>query len=252
MSKMQNLSIDINLLTEKFPRFQQAKDYVYQSVDSLTKSAQQVGESWKQTATSATDKAIDSVTTTVGQAKSSLEQSWQTADQIKNTTSRAVEVAIASSVNDWLTEHPAIFRIVQVLAWASNHPIISLVILVLMIAIASSIIKAIVRLIETASWSILQVPFKLLFALIKVSFFSFTKVSNIALKKLTSPQPVKNLPALPPATYPEIYKDKQQRLTEISMRLEAIQIEQKQLLQEATELLATDAIDMKKQDVNLG
>jgi predicted transcriptional regulator len=45
---------------------------------------------------------------------------------------------------------------------------------------------------------------------------------------------------LPPATSPEIYKDKQQRLAEISMRLEAIQKEQKQLLQEATELLATD------------
>jgi methyl-accepting chemotaxis protein len=122
---MQNLTIDINLLREKFPNFQQAKDYVYQSVDSLTKSAQQVGESWKQTATTATDKAIDSVTTTVEQAKSSLEQSWQTADQIKNTTSRAVESAIASSMNDWITQHPAIFRIVQVLVWGSNHPIIS-------------------------------------------------------------------------------------------------------------------------------
>ena len=233
-----NLSRDINLLTEKFPRFGQAKDFVNQSVDSLTKSAQQVKESWQQTAT-----------TTVEQAKSSLEQSWQTADQIKNTTSKAIESAIASSMNDWITQHPAIFRIVQVLTWGSNHPIISLVILLFTIAIASSIIKAIVRLIETASWSILQVPFKLLFALIKVSFFSFTKLGNIALKKLTSHQPVNNLPALPPATSPEIYKDKQQRLTEITQRLETIQKEQKQLLQEATELLATDAIEMKKQDV---
>ena len=249
MSKMQNLSIDINLLTEKFPRFQQAKDFVNQSVDSLTQSAHRVGESWKQTATTATDKAIDSVTTTVGQAKSSLEQSWQTADQIKNTTSTAVESAIASSMNDWLTQHPAIFRLVQIFAWATNHPIISLVILLFTIAIASSIIKAIVRLIETASWSILQVPFKLIFALIKVSFFSFIKLTNIALKKVTSHQPVKNLPALPPATSPEIYKDKQQRLAEISMRLEAIQKEQKQLLQEATELLATDTIEMKKQSL---
>ncbi len=238
MFKMQNLSLDINLLTQIFPRFQQAKDFANQSVNSLTKSAQQVRESWQQTAT-----------TTMEQAKSSLEQSWQTADQIKNTTSTAVESAIASSMNDWLTQHPAIFRIVQICAWGSNHPIISLVILVLMIAIASSIIKAIVRLIETASWSILQVPFKLIFALIKVSFFSFTKVGNIAIKKLTSPQPVKNLPALPPATSPEIYKDKQQRLAEITMRLEAIQKEQKQLLQEATELLATDIIEMKKQSL---
>ncbi|WP_029635892.1 MULTISPECIES: hypothetical protein [Nostocales] len=224
------------MLTQIFPRIQQAKDFVYQSVDSLTKSAQQVKESWQQTAT-----------TTVEQAKSSLEQSWQNADQIKNTTSRAVESAIASSVNDWITQHPTIFRIMQVLSWGSNHPIISLVILLLVIAIASSIIKAIVRLIETASWSILQVPFKLLFALIKVSFFSFTKAGNIAIKKLTSHEPVNNLPALPPATSQEIHKDKQQRLTEITLRLEEIQFEQKQLLQEATELLATDAMEMKKQ-----
>jgi hypothetical protein len=113
----------------------------------------------------------------------------------------------------------------------------------------SSVIKAIVRLIETVSWSILQVPFKLLFALIKVSFFSFKKVGNIALKKLTSYQPANNLPALPPATHQEIHKDKQQRLTEITLRLETIQKEQKRLLQEATELLATDAIEIKKQVV---
>jgi hypothetical protein len=224
------------LLTQIFPRFGQAKDFVNQSVDSLTKSAQQVKESWQQTALF-----------TVEQAKSSLEQSWQTADQIKNTTSRAVESAIAYSMNDWITQHPAIFRIMQVLTWGSNHPIISLVILLFTIAIVSSIIKAIMRLIETASWSILQVPFKLVFALIKVSFFSFTKLSDIALKKLTSHQTVNNLTALPPA----IYKDKQQRLAEITLRLETIQKEQKQLLQEATELLATDAIEMKKQDVNL-
>ncbi|MBW4478911.1 MAG: hypothetical protein KME54_19145 [Tolypothrix brevis GSE-NOS-MK-07-07A] len=220
----------IYLKSAVFSRFGQAKNFVNQSVDSLTKSAQQTA------------------LFTVEQAKSSLEQSWQTADQIKNTTSRAVESAIASSMNDWITQHPAIFRIMQVLTWGSNHPIISLIILLFTIAIVSSIIKAIMRLIETASWSILQVPFKLLFALIKVSFFSFTKISNIALKKLTSHQTVNNLTALPPA----IYKDKQQRLAEITLRLEAIQIEQKQLLQEATELLATETIQMKKQDVNLG
>jgi hypothetical protein len=230
MSKMRKFSLDINLLTQIFPGFGQAKDFVYQSVDSLTKSAQQVKESWQQTAT-----------TTVEQAKSSLEQSWQTADQIKNTTSKAVESAIASSMNDWITQHPAIFRVVQVLTWGSNHPILSLVILLFTIAIASSIIKAIIRLIETASWSILQVPFKLLFA--------FIKIGNITIKKLISHQTVNKLPALPPPTYQAIYKDKQQRLTEITLRLEEIQFEQKQLLQEATELLATDAIEMKKQDV---
>jgi hypothetical protein len=116
------------------------------------------------------------------------------------------------------------------------------VILLFAIALIWSIIKAIVRLIETASWSILQVPLKLLQALIKVSFIFLTKVGSFAVQQITATEKFDNLPALPPESF---QPNKQQRLGEISQRLEAIQKEQNELLQEAADLIATDTIDIE-------
>jgi hypothetical protein len=226
-------------------RFHGAKAFVNQSVNSLTNSAQQVRESLQETATQATDKAIDTVTTTFGQAKGSLEQTLETAGQFQNNTSTAIQNAIASSMSDWLIQHPAMFRMMQIFTWATSHPIIGLVILLFAIAIVWSIIKAIVRLIETASLSILRTPFKLLWAFVQVIFFSLTKFGKSAIAQFSNARIVNDdLPTLPSATPESLFQDKQQRLTEIASRLEAIQKEQNQLLQEAAKLLASDTIDV--------
>ncbi len=227
--------IDVHLLNGVLQRWQNVKDFVGGNVNSLSNSAQQAGESLKTTATTTTDRAIDTVTT-------SLEQTLQTAEQFKNTTSGAVKDAIASSASDWLTQHPIFFRLVQILGWAANHPIISVVILLFALALLWSIIKAIVRLIETASWSILQVPLKLLLALFQVSFLSLTKVGSFAVQRITGTEKADNLPALLPENF---QPNKQQRLAEISSRLETIQKEQNELLQEAADLIATDTIDIE-------
>ncbi|OYD88845.1 hypothetical protein CDG77_21670 [Nostoc sp. 'Peltigera membranacea cyanobiont' 213] len=227
--------IDIHLPNGVLQRLQNVKDFVGGNVNSLSNSAQQVGESLKTTATTTTDKAIETVTT-------SLEQTWQTAEQFKNTTSGAVKDAMASSASDWLTQHPIFFRLVQILGWGANHPIISVIILLFALALLWSIIRAIVRLIETASWSILQVPLKLLQALIKVSFLSLAKVGSFAVQKLTATKTTDNLLTLLPENF---QPNKQQRLAEISSRLEAIQKEQNELLQEATDLIASDTIDIE-------
>ncbi|MBW4563171.1 MAG: hypothetical protein KME32_18885 [Mojavia pulchra JT2-VF2] len=234
--------IDMHLSQGLLQRWQQAKDFVNESVKSLTNSAQQAGQSLTETADQATDKAINTVTTTWEQTKGSVEQSLQTADQIKTTTSVAVKGAIASSMNDWLTQHPAIFRLFQILGWAANHPIISSVLLLFILALVWSIIKAIMRLIETASWSILQVPLKLIQAFIKVSFSSVSKFGSFALQKITVVQKTDNISNLLPENYQIGYPDKQQRLAEISHRLEAIQKEQHELLQEAANLIASGTI----------
>ncbi|MDF5737629.1 MULTISPECIES: hypothetical protein [unclassified Nostoc] len=223
--------LDIHLPNGILQRLQNVKDFVGGSVNSLSNSAQQVGESLNTT----TDKAIDTVTTT-------LEQSWQTAEQFKSTTSGAVKGAISSSVSDWLTQHPVFFRLVQILGWGANHPIISVIILLFALALLWSIIKAIVRLIETASWSILQVPIKLLLALIKVSFVSLTEVGSFTIQRMTANKITDNLPTLLPENF---QPNKQQRLAEISNRLEAIQKEQNELLEEAADLIATDTIDIE-------
>lgn len=227
--------IDIYLPNGVLQRLQNVKDFVGENVNSLSNSAQQVRESLKETATTTTDKAINTVTTSLG-------QTWQTANKFKSTTSGTVKDAMASSASDWLTQHPIFFRLVQILGWATNHPIISIVILLFALALLWSIIKAIVRLIETASWSILQVPLKLLQALIKVSFLSLTKFSGFAVQRMTATETIKNLPTLLPKNF---QPSKQQRLAEISSRLEAIQKEQHELLQEAADLIADDTIDIE-------
>ncbi|MEH2074119.1 MAG: hypothetical protein V7K57_06955 [Nostoc sp.] len=227
--------IDIHLPNGVLQRLQNVKDFVGGNVNSLSNSAQQVGESLKTTATTTTDRAIDTVTT-------SLEQTWQTAEQFKNTTSGAVKDAMASSASDWLTQHPIFFRLVQILGWGANHPIISVIILLFALALLWSIIRAIVRLIETASWSILQVPLKLLLALFQVSFLSLTKMGSFTVQRITGANKADNLPALLPENF---QPNKQQRLAEISHRLEAIQKEQHELLQEATDLIASDTIDIE-------
>ncbi|MFN6487895.1 MULTISPECIES: hypothetical protein [unclassified Nostoc] len=223
--------IDLHLPNGVLQRLQNVKDFVGGSVNSLSNSAQQAGESLNTT----TDIAIDRVT-------KNLEQSWQTAEQFKSTTSGAVKGAIASSASDWLAQHPIFFRLVQIIGWASNHPIISLVILLFALALSWSIIKAIVRLIETASWSILQVPLKLLQALIKVSFLSLAKFGSFTFQQITGVKQADNIPVLLPENF---QPNKQQRLAEISSRLEAIQKEQNELLQEAADLIASDTVDIE-------
>ncbi|MEH2326956.1 MAG: hypothetical protein V7K32_26005 [Nostoc sp.] len=227
--------IDLHLANGVLQHLQNMKNFVGENVNSLTNSAQQVEESLKATATTTTDKAIDTVTT-------SLQETWQSAEKFKSTTSGAVKDAMASSVSDWLTQHPIFFRLVQILGWAANHPIISIVILLFAIALIWSIIKTIVRLIETASWSILQVPLKLFQALIKVSFLSLTKLSSFAVQRMTATKTIDNLPVLLPENF---QPSKQQRLAEISHRLQAIQKEQYELLQEAADLIASDTIDIE-------
>ncbi|MEH2113868.1 hypothetical protein [Nostoc sp.] len=231
--------IDVNFSNGVLQSLQNVKDFVGGRVNYLSNSAQQVGESLKARATTTTDRAINTVTT-------SLEQTWQTADKFKSTTSGAVKDVMASSVSDWLTQHPIFFRLVQILGWATNHPIISIVVLLFAIALLWNIIKAIVHLIETASWSILQVPLKLLQALIKVSFLSLAKFGSFIFQQITGAKQRDKIPALPPESF---QPNKQQRLTEISQRLEAIQKEQNELLQEAADLIASDTIDIEVSNI---
>jgi hypothetical protein len=205
-------------LTDIWQRFQQTKHFVSDSV-------QQAGDSLKLTATQATGKAIDTVNTTLEQAKASI----------------TIPTAITSPMSNWLAEHPTVSRLIQIFNWATNHPIISVIILIIALSIVSSIIKAIARLIESASWSIIQVPFKLIQSLIKVSFLSLTQTSRFAVKQLTG----NNIVTLPPENFQPIHQAKQERLAEISARLEAIQKEQQGLLQEVATILA-DTSDTSK------
>jgi hypothetical protein len=151
-------------------------------------------------------------------------------------------------MNDWLSQNDSIFQIAQIIGWAANHPIISLIILLFVLAILGSIIQAIGRLIEVVSRSILQVPLKLILAVMKFSFLSFTQIGSVAIRKLTNSNKYdKNLPILPSANSQLMHVQKQQRLEDISQRLAEIQKEQQELLQEAAELLAKSEIESEQE-----
>jgi hypothetical protein len=229
--------ININLAQPVSKSWQTVKD----NVNSWTKSGQQFQQSFKETAEQTTDKTINTVTNTLDQVQGSLENSWQKVTQVKNTTSAAIENAITSYIENLVTQHPTFLRFSQILSWSVNHPIISVVIFLFIIALLWSIIKGIVRLIETASWSILKAPFKLLQVLITASFVSFTKLVK-GKQAITINQKDDTISTFTKLDNVDrrISEDKKHRLAEISHRLELIHEEQKQLLQEAANLISSD------------
>ncbi|KOP24464.1 hypothetical protein AMR41_20225 [Hapalosiphon sp. MRB220] len=154
-------------------------------------------------------------------------------------------------MNDLLNQNRSIFQLAQIISWAANHPIISFIILLFILAIIGSIIQAIGRLIESASRSILQVPLRLILAIIKLTFSSFSQISHIAIKRLSNSHinHEHKLPVLPPQISPNLHLEKKKRLAAISQRLAEIQKEQNELFQEAAEILATSEIENEQEKI---
>ncbi|HLO86803.1 MAG TPA: hypothetical protein VK203_17625 [Nostocaceae cyanobacterium] len=226
-----NIPLNIHLPQNIWQNLQTAQEFV-------TQSAQQIQQSVQETATQTTNIAIDKVTNTIEQSKDYFQNSWLAAEQIQNTVSLAIQSSISSLIDNLFTQNPSLLRIWQILNLAISHPIISAIILLFLIALIWSIIKGIVKLIETASWSVLKVPLNLLGHLIKIGFFSIIKLSNSTIAKIKGESTNIDIVTV---TATNLYKTKQQRLAEISQRLTAIHQEQQALLQEASELMSTDA-----------
>ena len=162
--------------------------------------------SWKQT------KDFFPVSTTNFQAATQL---------LTDKSAAAMQKAITFPLNSWLQAHPVVFRIINSILWAIDHPLISFVIIVLLIAIALSIFKALNRLLEIVGLSLLQAPFKLISNGFKLGWLNIQQQFT----NKNEPNPI-------------IPQNSQQRLAEISQRLQVLQTEHNQLLQEATKILA--------------
>ncbi len=234
-----NLKHDFNITVSEtaFNHLLQAKETIEENLHNISDKAQQVSDDWKQTATQGTQNAIARLTNTVEQTKDSLEQ---------NLPQVSVQTAITSSFTDWFEYHPAFLRIIKLFNWSINHPIISFIILIFSLAIFWSLIKAIGRLIESASLSILQIPLKLLQALIQYSWLTLSKLSNLTNIKFNVQKATNNNSELKldnNTAYQLICYNKQQRLKDISVRLENIQKEQQELLQEAADILDSERIN---------
>lgn len=233
-----NSIVEMNLPERVFQSFNQAKNFL-QSTTQQTKSLAANSQQAVNTITTATNKAVDTVNAA---AKNSLEQTLQKADQVNKFTSNAMQTAISNSVSEWLQAHPTILRLTQLLIWATNHPIVSIVIFIFVVAIAWSLIKAIARLFEQASLSLLQAPLKLVQFLFAFSAKFLGKFSSLASNQLAIDKNTETT-VLQLSSSNVVDKNKQQRVAEILTRLEAIQNEQNELLQEVTAILASDKIN---------
>jgi len=183
-----------------------------------------------------------------------LSQYWEA---IKETVKETVESNVNTlnnstqqlgqylSIQNWLAQNQGISLVLQVLNWGVNHPILSLVVLVIALSLMVSIIKRISNLIEITVWSIFQVPWKLLQLLCKQIFRYIVNLANLAVFRLTGTQLTDYLPSIITKALPRYYTNKKQRLTEIYHRLEAINIEQNALLQEAAQLIASEKANIK-------
>lgn len=140
----------------------------------------------------------------------------------KNTSSEAMLNAITSSLNNWLQAHPVIFRIFTTIIWAIDRPVIAFAVIILTLAITFSLVKALNRLLEMLGLSILQAPFKLVKNVFKLGWLNITR-KNISDSKCSAPNTASQNP--------------QQRLAEISQRLQALQKEHNELLQEAATII---------------
>lgn len=141
--------------------------------------------------------------------------------QLQQATADAMANAVASSTHDWLQAHPVALRSINLIFWAVDRPIISACLILIAIAIAISIIKAINRLLEIAGLSLLKAPFQLSQSLLKLSWQSGSAIVNR-----------KNSSQLAERSSAMLVAVEQQRVKEISIRLNELQQEHNQLLQE--------------------
>ena len=188
----------------------------------LNRLPQEAAVNWQQ--------AKDFFTTTVSSLKTATQN-------FKATSSETMQSAIAQarpvtgfafSVDNWLQAHPVVFRIFTTIIWAIDHPVISFAVIILILAIALSIIKALNRLLEKVGLSLLQAPFKLLETLVKFDWLGRFGIKQ----KFTH----KNFSTLDANVI--ISQNPPQRLIEISQRLQVLQKEHNELLQEAATILA--------------
>jgi hypothetical protein len=184
------------------------------------------------TAGDTVNQAIDRVTATTQSAASSL------ADK----TIAPIASTQKSLLQSWLESHPTMERALQIFNWAVNHPIVGTIILLFSIAIAWSLIKSLGRLLENFWLSVLQIPLKLGYFLIQVSWRSLHKLAPRLMQKF--PQTQANRMQILPASATQINTHNgSQRLLEISARLAVLNQEQNELIREALAILGSTQID---------
>ncbi|PAX53977.1 hypothetical protein [Brunnivagina elsteri] len=181
-------------------------------------------------------KIMDKISSSIGYLKGSLGQALQAVEEIKQSTSTAIQTSVNSPLNDLLYQHPGIFQVLKFVAWVANHPIRGIFIILLGIAVIWSVIRAVVRLIEVASLSILKTPLTFAWLFLKYIWQFSSKLTMMNWNKFKNANTTEII-HLEDINFQLRENYKQKRLGEISVRLIEIQKEQHTLLEEASGLM---------------
>jgi hypothetical protein len=164
------------------------------------------------------DRAKTTLTETADNARTSfngtIDETMQRTEQIGSVFGGGIQGAVIGSLQDWLATHP-------MLAWLITHPLYTLGIGLLLLVLLWGLIGAIANLVQQAWSALLHAPLKLIRWLWRGSINLLTAAT------------------LPKATTPE--SDKNQRLADLLNQLEAIRLQQDQLLEEVKVILALEA-----------
>lgn len=211
------------LLNEIAQRVQNVKDVLNHTVSQTVN-----------TVTAATHQAVDTVTTTTEQAKVSFDNKIQQAENLGGVASETIQNAILSLIRDWINAHPKIF-------WLVSHPFLALVIVLFAILILWGFLKALGSLFEKAWLTLLQALSKFGQLVFRLSYQYLNRLTVLSINKNFDNQQVKLAASDLKHLSPESSEtESPERLTEIVKRLEAINQEQKKLLQEVAAILDSD------------
>ncbi len=167
--------------------------------------------------TQVTDRASSSVAATAEQAKSSINEMVQRTDDLTSSIADAIQTELSSTIQNWGAEHPVIY-------WTIYHPLQALALFLFIIFIFQNLFKLINRLIIVAWLAVLKLPFN-------ISYYLFKVLKNNANKERFSD--VEETVSL-------VSSAQQIQLSEILQRLETINQEQNQLLQQIIKILGSN------------
>lgn len=98
-----------------------------------------------------TDRALDTVTETAEQARASLENTIEQTGELGRSIAEAIQLAIASSIQEWLSAHPLV-------AWLLTHPLYTFGCVILFILLFGGLLRLVNRLTEKVWIYLLQIP----------------------------------------------------------------------------------------------
>jgi hypothetical protein len=178
------------------------------------RATQAIAQPIHQAKTALTETAINTKTSLDGTINGTIQRT----ERMGNAFGEGIQSAVVGSFQDWLATHP-------MLAWLITHPLYALAIGLLLLVLLWGLIGAIANLVQQAWSALLHAPLKLI---------RWTWRSSVNLLKVN---------ALPKAT--PLESDKNQRLADLLNQLEAIRLQQDQLLEEVKAILALETSEQQ-------